>query len=386
VAVRPLRIEELAEVLAVDFDDVEGVPTLRADWRWGDQEQALLSSCSSLIAIVDAKGSRVVQFSHFSVKEFLTSPRLATSSGNISRYHIDLGPAHTILAQTCLGALLQLDGPVDKKEVRNTCPLAEYAAQHWVDHAQFENVSTQIQRAMEYLFDPHRPHFGVWLGLYDIDTQPSNKSHFIVFFSYPEFGAVPGATPLYYAALCGFHGLAKHLISKYPQHANSYGGWYSRPLVAALAGNHLQTAETILRGGADPNVRNRDWRIPLHCAAYFGDLEVVQKLMEYGADIDARDKDGWTPLYLASEGVNLKDPAVIQLLLDHGADVNARTGDRSTPLHVASRWGAVEVASLLLAHGADVEAEDDWGRTPLMEAKRRGRNNIVSLLFEYCAK
>jgi hypothetical protein len=26
VAVRPLRIEELAEVLAVDFDDVEGIP------------------------------------------------------------------------------------------------------------------------------------------------------------------------------------------------------------------------------------------------------------------------------------------------------------------------------------------------------------------------
>ena len=43
VAVRPLRIEELAEVLAVDFD-TEGIPRLNASWRWEDQEQALLSS------------------------------------------------------------------------------------------------------------------------------------------------------------------------------------------------------------------------------------------------------------------------------------------------------------------------------------------------------
>src|SRR5260221_5070235 len=89
VAIRPLRVSELAEVLAVDFDDAEGVPRLNASWRWEDQEQALLSSCSSLISIVDYSDdddddstdddhrdhdSQVVQFSHFSVKEFLTSP------------------------------------------------------------------------------------------------------------------------------------------------------------------------------------------------------------------------------------------------------------------------------------------------------------------------
>jgi hypothetical protein len=48
-AIRPLRIEELAEVLAVDFDDAEGVPKLKADWRWEDQEQALLSLFSERV-------------------------------------------------------------------------------------------------------------------------------------------------------------------------------------------------------------------------------------------------------------------------------------------------------------------------------------------------
>jgi hypothetical protein len=54
VATRPLRAAELAEVLAVDFDDAEGIPRLNSDWRWEDQEQALLIACSSLIAIVKA--------------------------------------------------------------------------------------------------------------------------------------------------------------------------------------------------------------------------------------------------------------------------------------------------------------------------------------------
>ena len=50
----------------------------------------------------------IVQFSHFSVKEFLTSSCIATTSGEVSNYHIDMGPAHMILAQACLGVLLQV--------------------------------------------------------------------------------------------------------------------------------------------------------------------------------------------------------------------------------------------------------------------------------------
>src|SRR5437588_4204045 len=70
VAVRPLRVEELAEILAVDFNTSEGIPKLNEALRWEDQEQAVLSACSSLIAVIKGKekDSHVVQFSHFSVK------------------------------------------------------------------------------------------------------------------------------------------------------------------------------------------------------------------------------------------------------------------------------------------------------------------------------
>ena len=148
---RPLRVEELAEILAIDFDAPAhgGIPQLNPNWRWADHHQAVLSTCSSLIAIVDDGDSKVVQFSHFSVKEYLTSDWLACSSGDVSRYHIVLEPAHTILAQACLGVLLRLDDRVNKGNVGDI-PLVKYAAQYWVDHAQFEKVASRIRDMMEY--------------------------------------------------------------------------------------------------------------------------------------------------------------------------------------------------------------------------------------------
>ena len=376
VAIRPLRIDELAEVLAINFDDEEEVPKLNPDWRWEDQEQALLSSCSSLISVVNIEQSRFVQFSHFSVKEFLTSPRLATSSRDISWYHVGLESAHVILAQACLGVLLWSGDRVGDS------PLAKYAAQHWVSHAQFENVSTQVQKAMEYLFDPVQPHYAMWVKLYDIDTAPQISSPFYIFHDISK----SGATPLYYAALCGFHDLTEHLTVKSLQDVNANGGFYFRPLVAALAGRHFKTAELLHRNGADPNVQGQQMRAPLHSAAYFGDLEVVQKLIEYGADIDSQDKEGRTPLYQLSEGIHLKDPGVVHLLLDRGADVNARAVDGSTPLHMSAIWVATKVARILLEHGANVEARDVYEKTSLRYAEERGSNDMTVLLSEYGAR
>jgi ankyrin repeat protein len=231
-----------------------------------------------LITIVGTEYSRVVQFSHFSVKEFLTSPRLATSSEDLSRYHVDLEPAHTILAQACLSVLLQLDDRV-QDNFEHSFPLAQYASEYWTSHAQFEDVSTHLRKGMEDLFDLDKPHFSAWLRFHNIDTYPGHDSGFLWFNSFKKSQAFP----LYYAALCGFHDLATHLIVKYPQQVNTRGGYYVVPVVAALAGNHFQTAELLHQNGADPNVRGNAKVTPLQSAAYHGNLRIVQELIKYNA-------------------------------------------------------------------------------------------------------
>ena len=396
VAIRPLRVEELAEILAFDFDGAEGgIPKFRADWRSKDQEWAVLSTCSSLITVVDGSDDffgkcRVVQFSHFSVKEFLLSDRLASSPRDISQYHIFPGLAHTILAQACLGFLLHLDIQTDE-ETGKRFPLARYAAEHWVAHALFEDVASYVKNGMHSLFDPDKHHFMAWVRIYNID------------------GDVPiTPNPVYYAALCGFQDIVERLVISHPQLINTDDGLYQFPVLAALSGKHDQVAELLLRHGgkvdvrgwdgqtllqtslnadlfeekgtaeivpfllrhgADVNARDFSLSTPLHYALGCGNVEAAQLLLESGADIEARNNQGKTPLYMEMHVMwtNLEARArdVTQLLLERGANVNAQDNDGDTPLLTAAEAYSVDISSTLLEHGAEPNMKNKDGKSPL---------------------
>ena len=379
VAIRPLRVEELAEVVAVDFDDTEGIPKLKPSWRWEDQEQALLTSCSSLITIVETGGSRVVQFSHFSVKEFLTSARLGISSRDVSRYQIVLAPAHAILGEVCLSIFL--DDLIEDRSNEKRSPLSGYAAEYWVRHAQFEDVESRI-KGIECLFDLDKPYFAAWCQLHDIDTRPFSDA---VFYQLTDFSKPGPGTPLYYAALCGLPNLVEKLIAKHPQHVNAIGGWYMTPAVAALAGRHFELAQVLHLNGSSVDPRGQVNKSPLHSATYFADLEMVQVLLDYRVDVNTQNNAGSTPLEHALRGP-INDLRVIRLLLDHGADPNLRRKDGITPLYRASRKGRIEIVRLLIERGASVDVQDEQGRSPLDVASGEQRDEIIKLLLEHCAK
>ena len=406
VAVRPLRVAELAEILAVDFGTAAygGTSKLNTEWRWEDQQHAILSTCSSLISIVDEEDYQVVQFSHFSVKEYLTSARLADSSADVSRFHIFLEPAHTILAKACLGVLLRLDEDTTKYNVDSSFPLALYAAEHWVDHAKFEQVSTHIREAMEDLFDPEKPSFEAWLRIHDIDQELKSHLHD---FSSGRFCKY-AAAPLYYAVLCGFRHLAERLIIKHPQQVDAIGGRNMSPLAIALAMGNLDDAQLLYDHGAHVDVQGDDRRTPLyaatghpkivewllshgadpyflwdysclHIAAQSGQLEVTRILLRHRTDQNVLNNKGQTPLHLALAGGHIN---VAQLLLEHGVDVDVLDDDGQTPLHLASAGGHFDVAQLLLKQGVDANVLDDYRQTPLYLASARGHFNVAQLLLK----
>jgi ankyrin repeat protein len=378
VATRPLRVEELAEVLAIDFDDTGGIPKLNPSLRSEDQEIALLTSCSSLIAIVETGDSRVVQFSHFSVKEYLTSRRPIPANQVDSPYHITLGTAHTILAQACVSALLQLDVHDKQDDLERSAPLAAYAAECWVQHAQFEDVASRI-KGMEDLFDLDKPYFAAWRELHDIDIKPPGNS---VFFHFGQSKSL-AKTPLYYAALCGFSNLVEQLIAKHPQHVNAIGGYYRTPAVAALAGRHFQVAQVLHHNNSSVEPRGSLENTPLHSAAFYGDLKMVQALLDYGADVNSQNRLRNTPLDFASRDGHRNDARVAQLLIKRGAKLNMPGRNGITPLHRASMTGRIEVVRLLIDRGASIEVKDGEGRTPLVIAIDKRHEEIVKLLSEH---
>ena len=376
VSVRPLCVEELAEILTFDFEaDKESIPTFHPDRRPNNQEAAVLSICSSLITIVDNRGSRVVQFSHLSVKEFLTSNHLASPTRHLTSYHILPGPAHTIFAQVSL-ALLSRN---HDKSVK-VSPLSEYAAQHWVTHAQFEDVASRVMDGIQSLFDSETPHFAAWIGLFDIDVESG--------------GNIPSEipSPLYYSALCGFHGLVYQLALKHPQHINAIGGSYGFPLVAALCRNHFQVAELLFELGGRVDVRDMRKQTALHKTIDRHDkvaIDAVQFLLEHGADVNAQRDDLWTPLHLA---IHVRKLKVAWMLLDHQADVNARNNDGQAPLHLLSIWEAPQdedegsdLVKLLLKRGANVNENDKDNATPLHLASHYKRREIVRVLLDHGA-
>ena len=342
-AIRPLHAEELAEIFAIDFDR-DAMSNFMDGWRPENAEEAVLSTCSTLISVVEDKGSKIVQFSHFSVKEFLTSDRLRTSKvGDIRNYHVSLDAAHTILVRACLAVLLQLDENVDEKRLE-TLPLALYAAEHWVNHAQYDEVASRVQDAMEEFFNPSKPYLAAWLWIRNAVGRWYVKD-------LTEHLSRPKAAASYHAAEYGFGGVVDYLITMHAADVNEESS-----LGAAL-----------------------------HVASSDGHAEVVYLLLQRNADVNIRRTNDWkwTPLHFASANGHAK---VVPLLLEHGADINAQSTTHSTPLKFASGIGHLEVVRLLLAHGADVHIRDKHGDSPFQMATLNGHVAIGQLLSEHVAE
>ena len=406
VAVRPLGIEELAVLLAFEFEEGKGtVPKFPEDWKQNVQVvHAMLTKYPSLD--VNHHGSQVVQFSHFSVKKYLKSNRVKSS------LDFSLELAHTIVAQACLSVLLH---DHVGRESDKPFPLAEYAAEHWVTHAQFKDVASRVKDGMVSLFDPDEPYFTNWVRKYDIDEPDQNSRES------PE----NKPTPLYYSSLCGFSELVEHLAIKHPQDVNTVGGKYNFPLFAALVGKHFKVAEILLmnaahvniRGtqgrtplheaikditvvqfllehGADVNCQQDDLRTPLHLAAYYGELKVFRELVKHNADVDSEDNEGKTPLYLLFEDSGRNDDKFLDvaplLPKPHGTDTIIWTTKEWTPLHAAAFWGRLKIARALLDGGANPDRKTKQGETPLHLVSRdkynsQERGKIASLLLERSA-
>jgi ankyrin repeat protein len=379
VAARPLRVEELAELLAFDFDEENlKIPELNLDWRWEDQEEAVMSMCSSLVIIVGVGDSRIVQFSHFSVKEFLTADRLRLAEPDrdhgVSRYHIRLDTAHTVLARACLGVLLRLDDRVDQDRIINF-PLARYSAQHWTTHAQFQGVSSHIKDGMECLFDADKPHFATWLWIYNDDQGGRSMSTMG-----PE---KPEAVPLYYAASFGFRDLAEHLIAKHPKHVNAKGGKVVTAMHAAAREGYADVLSLLLGHDADVDGRGLGGLTPLHQAAWSGKVDAGKCLLDHGANINARADGEVTPLFFAAIQGRVE---FARMLLKRGAAIDVRNKTDASPLHWAAQGGEIQVVQLLLDNGADVNARNKHEETPSQSALGPKRQEIVKLLSEYGAE
>src|SRR5436190_11129120 len=204
---RPLQIEEIVEVIAVD---TEGHPQFDPDRRLLEPGD-ILTICSSLVTIAGVE----IKLAHFSVKEYLVSERI--QKGPAHQYSIGEIHANVSIAETCLAYLLHFDkANFLTSQTTKEFPLARYAAKHWTQHARAAKEDAKaMHRLIMELFLSKRDAYINCVRLFDPDEpweEPDvTKSLKRV------------APPLYYASLTGLIEPVRLLLEKGAD-VNAQGG------------------------------------------------------------------------------------------------------------------------------------------------------------------
>jgi len=126
-----------------------------------------------------------------------------------------------------------LEYPIDEENAKKF-HLAEYAAEHFAVHAEFENAIAPITDAIDYLLDVDKPHFRAWMS-YLRSSRMEEKG-------LEELEV----SPLYYVAEFGLPCLAQRLLLKRPQDAVARAGPKGTPVHVALHRRHVKVCQLLL--------------------------------------------------------------------------------------------------------------------------------------------
>jgi len=437
---RPLALEEIAEVIAIDVHDD---PRFDPERRLA-APQDVMTICSSLITI---DGEEIldyglqdrytpVRLAHFSVKEYLVSDRIRI--GKASGYSIRERESIAVIAEDCLAYLLYfdvanvftpltVDEPTDwsfrseslTPEHQSEFPLALYAARFWMQHAQTAEASgtTKTSSLIVELLRSRGAAFEnmmrLWISITFYSDLKSNRDfdrplllqkfrsplHFVSL-----FGLVNSVKMLLeqgyhadakvqtsagdFSALCaacigGYALIVKILLDKGAVVDLSEGSEDRSPLYHALYHasyfGHEEVVRLLLGSGANASAQGGEFFTALQAASFIGQGKIVQLLLDNDADSNAQGGYYGNALQAASYR-GYKE--VVQLLIENGADVNAQGGEHGNALQAASYECSMEIVQLLIKKGADVNAQGGYYGNALQAASYQGYKEVVQLLIE----
>lgn len=149
-------------------------------------------------------------------------------------------------------------------------------------------------------------------------------------------------------------------------------------LIQAIKNGNMNRMKTLLREGANVNIKDIYGYTPLHYAVESGDIHLVSILLDEQAHVNVKDNDGDTPFHLTVS--HRSSIPILRLLLKRGADIDAKNNWGHTPLHLASSWGYINLVRELLHQGANPLLRSKQGYTPHSLAQMHGQKEIAKLL------
>ncbi|XP_041370025.1 E3 ubiquitin-protein ligase MIB2-like [Gigantopelta aegis] len=130
------------------------------------------------------------------------------------------------------------------------------------------------------------------------------------------------------------------------------------PLHIAAINDHTETAQILIKQGADVNVKDKKKESsPLHLACSHAYLGAAKILVDAGADVNMGDVDKNTPLHVVMRSSEVKVDLDEGLMGDLLKDLVKKTA--------GSTQSRVKLATFLLEHGADINARNKDDKTPI---------------------
>ncbi|KAK8040286.1 hypothetical protein PG991_000074 [Apiospora marii] len=367
-SVRPLRLEEAVDVIAVS-------PSSHPQFRPVDRmpmPEEVLRYCSSLAVLVKRENKEYgititeIQLAHSSVQRYLMSDQLEPEMAS----DLEMVNAKAAIVNVCLSYLLSLDHTHSLQGVMEKYPLAQYCAQYWATHAAAvelsrqgvapivkEYLSNEDAFALGYrLYSPDR----AWKGVFDEIEEP--------------------VSTLYYASLSGLC-RSVHMLICAGANVNAQGGYYRNALQAASSRGHEDNVALLLSNGAEVNAQGGVYGNALRAASSKGHEHIVQLLLQNGADKDQREGLAGTALYAASSRGHAR---IVRLLLDNNADLNIKGGYFGNALQAASSQGHKEVTVMLPKYNAQgglhseaFHMASDSGLSAAMELLKKNSDKFI---------
>jgi ankyrin repeat protein len=410
-SVRPLKVNEIAEIVAAKPDNDS---KFEEDDRLANPDDIIMY-CGTLVTTQESrewtfKGRKAVsmdkkelRLAHFSVKEYLVSPRILDHCRQYSIREID---AHLSIASTCLTYLLHVaDLSSMPENVVAEYPLAKYAAGSWYKHVRKSGAEMEprnIDRRVVRFLDNEKLRV-MWIQLDGSNkwgrerlgtAAPLYWTSFLGLLAPTQLFLTAGAnvnaksrshygTALQAASGRGHGAIVTQLLEAGANVNAESGGHYGTALQAASDNGHEAISTQLLEAGADVNVESGGfYRTALQAASGRGRRAIVMQLLGAGANVNAESGGHYSTALQAASGGGHK--AIVMQLLEAGADVNAESGGLyGTALQAASHRGHEAIMMQLLEAGADVNAESrDSHSTALQEASAGGHRAIVTQLLD----
>lgn len=165
-------------------------------------------------------------------------------------------------------------------------------------------------------------------------------------------------------------------------------------LIYGVESHSLGMVQSLLRAGADMNMKDSEGNSAFHAAVWTGIDALIKLFLDRGANINQQNYYGSTALHIATLRHRSHNPPeamllAIRLLVDNGADTAITNSQGQTALHLATSCSDIGVVRLLLRSGRGImdviDAQDSRGRTAISIAQRVGNLQVFELLRRYGA-